>query len=681
VEEYQSWQLDQESRLTPVTLDDDERAAISAIFERGESYLYTTRGRLMIPIRLTGETLGALSVTIADQRSVAVFRPMLQRFASAAAVALDYVRRQDHLLSVLQAAKAVTAPLNLSETFAAIVQTARQVSPDMSALTLWYLNPQNPHNLEIRLGSDFGLLDRDTVVKNDPTRGNLIWQVMDQPEPIWLVDASEGHWLVNRFIRREGIVSAAAFPLCADNERIGAMFFNYRRRHYFTDEEKVIFKILAEVVATSIRDALHLETVHAESLRLKAALDTAEAIGAMLDLETLFRQVLENLRTTFTGTIPCVLTYDAEDRRLEFTQASKDTYPIDNPDYMGWGSLRIEQPTVACRVARKTLESGTIEHAVVNDINDPIDAADYAPAVSSTRSELCVSLCSSGGELLGVFLLERKRKDGFEAEDVNMARAIAQQISVAIERARQSSELSFSRSAATATAWAAEFAHDIHRASGSISKHAYLLRERADNISPDEIRRYSNNILLNAQNLGDGILGEQEKTRLAVDEAVRAWADDESIKRTPIVEIELDLCCPGVYVSGGHNYFRRILRHLTRNAIEAMEGQEKRTIRVASRLLAGEGKVAIYFADNGRGIDSRVRSQLFTQPVAHPEKEGGYGLILTRQMISDMGGRVRLLPDQPNQGAVFEIKLPVAPPAEPATGETKQEEGNDSTKT
>jgi sensor histidine kinase regulating citrate/malate metabolism len=83
-----------------------------------------------------------------------------------------------------------------------------------------------------------------------------------------------------------------------------------------------------------------------------------------------------------------------------------------------------------------------------------------------------------------------------------------------------------------------------------------------------------------------------------------------------------------------------------------------------------------------------VRHQIFNQPVPHPEKEGGYGLILTRQMVSDMGGSVRLLPDHPNQGAVFLIKLPAQPaahdlsqvaPAGPTAGRDEQEEGDDLT--
>jgi len=132
----------------------------------------------------------------------------------------------------------------------------------------------------------------------------------------------------------------------------------------------------------------------------------------------------------------------------------------------------------------------------------------------------------------------------------------------------------------------------------------------------------------------------------------------------------------------GYSFLLRpILRQLTRNAVEAMERQEQRRITVKTCLEADEHLAAIYFGDNGPGVPDHLRRQIFTQPVEHPDKEGGRGLMLTRQMINDMGGSIRLLPDQPNQGAVFLIKLPAhtTPPEGAATittGDNEQEDMN-----
>ena len=75
--------------------------------------------------------------------------------------------------------------------------------------------------------------------------------------------------------------------------------------------------------------------------------------------------------------------------------------------------------------------------------------------------------------------------------------------------------------------------------------------------------------------------------------------------------------------------------------------------------------VEIIFKDFGPGVDEAVQGHLF-QSQATTKERGGSGLILTRQLIEDMGGTIRLISPNNEIGAVFSILVPVMD-ANPAT--------------
>jgi sensor histidine kinase regulating citrate/malate metabolism len=69
--------------------------------------------------------------------------------------------------------------------------------------------------------------------------------------------------------------------------------------------------------------------------------------------------------------------------------------------------------------------------------------------------------------------------------------------------------------------------------------------------------------------------------------------------------------------------------------------------------------VEILFQDSGPGIKKDVQLSIFQRPIT-TKGRGGYGLLLVRQMIEDMGGKIRLVPQKKGQGAVFSIRFPIA---------------------
>jgi two-component system sensor kinase FixL len=102
---------------------------------------------------------------------------------------------------------------------------------------------------------------------------------------------------------------------------------------------------------------------------------------------------------------------------------------------------------------------------------------------------------------------------------------------------------------------------------------------------------------------------------------------------------------------------QQVLLNLIRNAIDAMEGSERRDL-VISTEATGDDLVLISVADSGPGISDGVAAQLF-QPFVTTKRQGmGVGLSISRTIIEAHGGRIWVEPN-PGGGAVFKFTLPV----------------------
>ncbi len=100
---------------------------------------------------------------------------------------------------------------------------------------------------------------------------------------------------------------------------------------------------------------------------------------------------------------------------------------------------------------------------------------------------------------------------------------------------------------------------------------------------------------------------------------------------------------------------QQVLLNLIRNAVEAMEGCEKREL-VISTAAAGDGMVSINVGDTGAGIAPDVANQLF-QPFVTTKRQGmGVGLSISRTIVEGHGGRITCEPN-PGGGTIFRFTL------------------------
>ncbi|SCX23802.1 C4-dicarboxylate transport sensor protein DctB [Agrobacterium rosae] len=108
-----------------------------------------------------------------------------------------------------------------------------------------------------------------------------------------------------------------------------------------------------------------------------------------------------------------------------------------------------------------------------------------------------------------------------------------------------------------------------------------------------------------------------------------------------------------VMVSGSRIRLEQIVINLLQNALEALEDKQNGRVEVQAKTANDE--VVLTIADNGPGISASILEQLFSP--FNTSKEGGLGLglVISRDIASDYGGRVDV--ETGENGTCFSVYL------------------------
>jgi len=122
------------------------------------------------------------------------------------------------------------------------------------------------------------------------------------------------------------------------------------------------------------------------------------------------------------------------------------------------------------------------------------------------------------------------------------------------------------------------------------------------------------------------------------------------------VRVRFDLDPRTTFVLADKVQIQQVLLNLMRNAIEAMEGSQRRELVLATAPAAND-MVEISVTDTGPGIAPEVGAQLF-QPFVTTKRQGmGVGLSISRTIVEAHGGTIAPHPN-PEGGTVFSFTLP-----------------------
>jgi len=102
----------------------------------------------------------------------------------------------------------------------------------------------------------------------------------------------------------------------------------------------------------------------------------------------------------------------------------------------------------------------------------------------------------------------------------------------------------------------------------------------------------------------------------------------------------------------------QLIFNLVRNAMEALEQDDKPHPHIAISSTVLKGEVILEVSDNGPGISPAMRNRLF-EPFASGKQQGmGLGLVLCERIVERMGGQIELV-DKRAVGATARVIIPL----------------------
>jgi two-component system C4-dicarboxylate transport sensor histidine kinase DctB len=117
--------------------------------------------------------------------------------------------------------------------------------------------------------------------------------------------------------------------------------------------------------------------------------------------------------------------------------------------------------------------------------------------------------------------------------------------------------------------------------------------------------------------------------------------------------LAIDLPPAGLAVIGTRVRLEQVLINLFQNALEALEGRDQARVEVSTRQTTDDVEVTV--SDNGPGIPLAILQSLFTPFNTSKEKGLGLGLVISKDIVADYGGRIDV--DSDETGTRFTIHL------------------------
>src|SRR5690606_38308612 len=156
-------------------------------------------------------------------------------------------------------------------------------------------------------------------------------------------------------------------------------------------------------------------------------------------------------------------------------------------------------------------------------------------------------------------------------------------------------DMEINNTIATATAWATEIAHDIEREIYHIRSSVEALREMSSPKQSDEFGRYLATIDESARRLVTAIPpASQRAERLMLDDYLQKSVSRLMRESGDLITLDFRLCCQELEIESYQLALDRILRHLLRNASQAMARQAAvKRIWIETELLEGREQIEI----------------------------------------------------------------------------------------
>ncbi len=210
--------------------------------------------------------------------------------------------------------------------------------------------------------------------------------------------------------------------------------------------------------------------------------------------------------------------------------------------------------------------------------------------------------------------------------------------------------------------------HELGNPINSVKAALSVLRANLDSYSPDIVADYLGRIQSEVgrvenllRSLRSFSLYEQpDPQSVEMESFLGSFAQlvtDEAEKRGISLETEAEAAC---WALCDPRALQQVMLNLFANAADALDGRPEPELRIGAT--SGDGLVTVRFIDNGIGIEQEQVKDLFKPFHTSKEKGTGLGLVISRKMLSKIGGTITL-DSNAGEGTIVTITLPQCEPA------------------
>ncbi len=331
---------------------------------------------------------------------------LVARLATEAAL----LRQNEYLSALHETTLGLMHRLDLDDLLEAIVKRATYL---LGAAFGWlYLVDEKTNTLEVKFGS--AQFDEYIGNRLEPGEG-LAGQVWVTGQPIAVDDYATWPHRSAKFAAHL-IHAAVGVPLTLDDQIIGVLGVSQTKPGVpFDAEEVTLLTRFGQLAAVAIDNAQLYTTSRRQAQEMALLNQVRTALASELDLSALLRTVVEAIASTFGYTLVSLYLLENDALVLQH-QVGYDRVLSRIPLTHG----------VMARVVR------TGQSAFLPDVHaDP----DFLEAIPGICSEVCVTL-RDRGQIVGVLNVESIHNTRLTEADLHLMSAVAEQVNVAIGRAR-----------------------------------------------------------------------------------------------------------------------------------------------------------------------------------------------------------------------------------------------------
>ena len=477
------------------------------------------------------------------------------------------------------------------------------------------------------------------------------------------------------FAAQSGLMSCLVVPFISVGKVVGAIGLrSYDPNIRFDEYDKRFVETLANHVATIIYNSqLYDQRVK----ELKAVSRFQERISGLSEtvreeVEEIYTEASAALRDVGINTDNMIVAlYRPETRQLKFELIYHEGQPLSEEARATTPAFRtrtVDERADIYAWMLKTREAllGSTE-AEIKGWVDRLSGVAIAP--DHSKSWLGAPMIAND-ELVGLIVLRHFTKEhAFQPEHYDLLKTIASQAAIMIRNVKQADLLSRSNAVAIMGAWGADIVHDINREVGSIRRAIYILKQQQT--ATDEAYIYLQRI-------------DESMGRLALPELPEAVPDPASrieARRAPLlksvlqnelgllksqsrdVDLQWHFVCEGVKVAMHEQWLRRMVRHLVKNGIKAVQAVKQPPHLVTVDVVTTPTNAIIRVTDSGKGVRPEIRPYLFQRPIPHNHERAherhGRGLLLVGYIMEAHGGKADLDWSENGKGTCFSLTIPL----------------------